>query len=58
MLAAAIDEKDPYTRGHFLERVAGKQSNYFLAMGIGLELEEVDRLRISALLHDVGRYRR
>ncbi len=33
MLAAAIDEKDPYTRGQ----------------------EELDKLRIAALLHDVGK---
>jgi HD-GYP domain-containing protein (c-di-GMP phosphodiesterase class II) len=52
MLAAAIDEKDPYTRGHS-DRVA----KYSLHIGRQLDLspEELDRLRISALLHDVGK---
>jgi putative nucleotidyltransferase with HDIG domain len=52
MLAAAIDEKDPYTRGHS-DRVA----KYAVMIGhqLGLSPEELDRLRISALLHDVGK---
>jgi HD-GYP domain-containing protein (c-di-GMP phosphodiesterase class II) len=52
MLAAAIDEKDPYTRGHS-DRVA----KYSLVVGRELNLtdEELDRLRIAALLHDVGK---
>jgi HD-GYP domain-containing protein (c-di-GMP phosphodiesterase class II) len=52
MLAAAIDEKDPYTRGHS-DRVA----KYSLMIGQQLRLspEELDRLGISALLHDVGK---
>src|ERR1700726_4321160 len=52
MLAAAIDEKDPYTRGHS-DRVA----KYSLMIGQQLHLspEELDKLRISALLHDVGK---
>lgn len=52
MLAAAIDEKDPYTRGHS-DRVA----RYSLLIGrqLSLSAEELDRLRISALLHDVGK---
>jgi HD-GYP domain-containing protein (c-di-GMP phosphodiesterase class II) len=52
MLAAAIDEKDPYTRGHS-DRVA----KYSLIIGreMGLGEEELDKLRISALLHDVGK---
>jgi HD-GYP domain-containing protein (c-di-GMP phosphodiesterase class II) len=52
MLAAAIDAKDPYTRGHS-ERVA----RYSIAIGKNLELPEKDmrNLRISALLHDVGK---
>jgi HD-GYP domain-containing protein (c-di-GMP phosphodiesterase class II) len=52
MLAAAIDAKDPYTRGHS-ERVA----RYSIAIGKNLELGEQDmrNLRISALLHDVGK---
>jgi HD-GYP domain-containing protein (c-di-GMP phosphodiesterase class II) len=52
MLAAAIDEKDPYTRGH-----SDRVSKYSLIIGRELNLtdEELDRLRISALLHDVGK---
>jgi HD-GYP domain-containing protein (c-di-GMP phosphodiesterase class II) len=52
MLAAAIDEKDPYTRGHS-DRVA----KYSLIIGKELTLseQELDRLRIAALLHDVGK---
>jgi HD-GYP domain-containing protein (c-di-GMP phosphodiesterase class II) len=52
MLAAAIDEKDPYTRGH-----SGRVAKYsvFIGKELGLDEEELDRLRISALLHDVGK---
>ena len=52
MLAAAIDEKDPYTRGHS-DRVA----KYSVIVGkqLGLGAEDLDKLRISALLHDVGK---
>jgi HD-GYP domain-containing protein (c-di-GMP phosphodiesterase class II) len=52
MLAAAIDAKDPYTRGHS-ERVA----RYSIAIGKNLGISEQDmrNLRISALLHDVGK---
>jgi HD-GYP domain-containing protein (c-di-GMP phosphodiesterase class II) len=52
MLAAAIDAKDPYTRGHS-ERVA----RYSIGIGKNLELpeKEMRNLRISALLHDVGK---
>ena len=51
-LAAAIDEKDPYTRGH-----SGRVSKYsvILAETIGMPEEEVYKIRISALLHDVGK---
>ena len=52
MLAAAIDEKDPYTRGH-----SGRVAKYSGLIGqeLGLSTEELDKLRISALLHDVGK---
>ncbi|MGH9705418.1 MAG: HD-GYP domain-containing protein, partial [Candidatus Acidiferrales bacterium] len=52
MLAAAIDEKDPYTRGH-----SGRVAKYSTVIGeaIGWNAEDLDRLRISALLHDVGK---
>jgi len=51
-LAAAIDGKDPYTRGHS-ERV----SRMSLAIAQRLELpdDECEKIRISALLHDVGK---
>ncbi len=51
-LAAAIDAKDPYTRGHS-ERV----SSYSMAIArhLGLGSEEVFRVRIAAILHDVGK---
>jgi len=52
MLAAAIDEKDPYTRGHS-DRVA--KYSVMIGQQLGLSPEELDRLRISALLHDVGK---
>lgn len=51
-LAAAIDGKDKYTRGHS-ERV----SRISVAIGkrMGMSEEELETLRISALLHDVGK---
>jgi HD-GYP domain-containing protein (c-di-GMP phosphodiesterase class II) len=51
-LAAAIDGKDPYTRGHS-ERVA----RFSLAIGDRMNLpdDEMEKLRISAILHDVGK---
>lgn len=52
MLAAAIDEKDPYTRGHS-DRVA--KYSVMIGQQLGLSAEELDKLRISALLHDVGK---
>ncbi|HEY0004032.1 MAG TPA: HD domain-containing phosphohydrolase [Pyrinomonadaceae bacterium] len=51
-LAAAIDGKDPYTRGHS-ERVA--RFSVAIAQRLGLADEEVEKIRISALLHDVGK---
>jgi putative nucleotidyltransferase with HDIG domain len=52
MLAAAIDEKDPYTRGH-----SGRVAKYSTLIGqeLGLSPQELDKLRIAALLHDVGK---
>ena len=46
MLAAAIDEKDPYTRGH-----SGRVAKYSMLIGqeLGLSAEELDKLRIAAL---------
>lgn len=52
MLAAAIDEKDPYTRGH-----SGRVAKYssLIARELGLSAADLDKLRIAALLHDVGK---
>jgi HD-GYP domain-containing protein (c-di-GMP phosphodiesterase class II) len=51
-LAAAIDGKDPYTRGHS-ERVS--RFSIAIAQRLGLADDEVEKIRISALLHDVGK---
>jgi HD-GYP domain-containing protein (c-di-GMP phosphodiesterase class II) len=51
-LAAAIDGKDPYTRGHS-ERVS--RFSVATAQGLGLPDTEIEQIRISALLHDVGK---
>jgi HD-GYP domain-containing protein (c-di-GMP phosphodiesterase class II) len=52
MLAAAIDEKDPYTRGH-----SGRVAKYSTVIAQELQMppDELDNLKISALLHDVGK---
>ena len=51
-LAAAIDGKDPYTRGHS-ERVS--RISVAIAQRLGLTDDECEKIRISALLHDVGK---
>lgn len=51
-LAAAIDGKDPYTRGHS-ERVS--RMSMAIAQRLGLSDDECEKIRISALLHDVGK---
>jgi len=52
MLSAAIDEKDPYTRGH-----SGRVAKYstLIAQEMRLTADELDKLKIAALLHDVGK---
>jgi HD-GYP domain-containing protein (c-di-GMP phosphodiesterase class II) len=52
MIAAAVDAKDPYTKGH-----SGRVSNYsvILAREIGLDEQEIELVRASATLHDVGK---
>lgn len=52
MIAAAVDAKDPYTKGH-----SGRVSQYsvILAKELGLPEDEVGKIRISATLHDVGK---
>jgi HD-GYP domain-containing protein (c-di-GMP phosphodiesterase class II) len=51
-LAAAIDGKDPYTRGHS-ERVS--RISMAIAQRLGIPDDECEKIRISALLHDVGK---
>jgi len=52
MLAGAVDEKDPYTKGHS-DRVT--RYSILIARELGLENDFIETLRISALLHDVGK---
>jgi HD-GYP domain-containing protein (c-di-GMP phosphodiesterase class II) len=52
MLANAIDEKDPYTRGHS-ERVAFY--SMVTARYLGMPPDEVERVHLSGILHDVGK---
>ena len=51
-LAAAIDEKDPYTRGH-----SDRVHRFSVAIGrhLGLSRIELRNLTVGALLHDVGK---
>jgi len=51
-LAAAIDAKDPYTRGHS-QRVA--QISLEIAKELGQSPSEQQKVNIAALLHDVGK---
>jgi HD-GYP domain-containing protein (c-di-GMP phosphodiesterase class II) len=52
MLAGAVDEKDPYTRGH-----SDRVTRYSLLIAKEMKLSEtfLETLRISAQLHDVGK---
>ncbi|MEM9346532.1 MAG: HD-GYP domain-containing protein [Planctomycetota bacterium] len=51
-VSTALDAKDRYTYGHS-ERVAWLGTQ--LAEAIGLDADEVERIRISGLVHDVGK---
>ncbi|XAL98852.1 HD-GYP domain-containing protein [Phycisphaeraceae bacterium D3-23] len=51
-VSTALDAKDPYTYGHS-DRVA--HLGVELARAIGLEEQEVERIRIAGLVHDVGK---
>lgn len=51
-LTSSIDAKDPYTRGHS-ERVAGLSAA--LAEAHGLSEEQVERVRLAGIVHDVGK---
>lgn len=52
ILAAAVEARDPYTRGH-IDRVA----RYAVALAHELQLEPelVPRLEMAAILHDIGK---
>jgi putative nucleotidyltransferase with HDIG domain len=52
MLAGAVDEKDPYTRGHS-DRVT--RYSMLIAKEMGMSEEFQETVRISAQLHDVGK---
>ena len=52
MLAGAVDEKDPYTRGHS-DRVT--RYSVLIATEMGLETDFIEKVRVSAQLHDVGK---
>jgi HD-GYP domain-containing protein (c-di-GMP phosphodiesterase class II) len=51
-IVEAVDAKDPYTRGH-----SARVVEYSLIIGEALKLnkEELKKLEISAILHDVGK---
>jgi putative nucleotidyltransferase with HDIG domain len=52
MMAQAVDLKDPYTSNH-----SRRVSRYAvrLARAMGISEEEVERIRIGALMHDLGK---
>ena len=52
LMVKAIEARDPYTSGH-----SRRVSHYskIIARGIGLGAQEVERIGIAALLHDVGK---
>ena len=52
MLAGAVDEKDPYTRGHS-DRVT--KYSVMIAREMGIYEDYIEIVRISAQLHDVGK---
>ena len=51
-LALAVEAKDPYTRGHS-KRVSELAAA--IALKMGLDKEEVQDVRCSGLLHDIGK---
>ncbi len=52
LMVAAIEARDPYTSGHS-KRVASAATK--IARAFGLKPEEVERVQVAALLHDVGK---
>lgn len=51
-LASAIDAKDPYTKDH---STSVSKFSEALARAINLPEDEVERIKLGALLHDVGK---
>ena len=51
-LAGAIDAKDPYTKGH---STSVSRYSEALARAVNLPEHEVERIKIGAMLHDVGK---
>jgi len=51
-LAGAIDAKDPYTKGH---STSVSRYSEALARAVNLPEQEVERIKIGAMLHDVGK---
>ena len=51
MIAKAIDERTTYLRGHS-ERVASYSAD--IARELGIDADQVERIRLAALLHDIG----
>jgi len=51
MMAKAVDERTAYLRGHS-ERVAAYAAA--IAWKLGLDEHQVERIRLAALLHDIG----
>ncbi len=51
-LAAAIDEKDPYTRGH-----SDRVHRFAVAIGkrLGMSQRDLRNITVGALLHDIGK---
>ena len=52
VLTAAVESRDPYTEGH-MQRVSVYSVR--IARRLGLPEEEIEDVRLSALLHDIGK---
>jgi putative nucleotidyltransferase with HDIG domain len=52
LMVAAIEARDPYTSGHS-KRVA--EASEIIARAIGLSSQQIERVTVAALLHDVGK---
>jgi HD-GYP domain-containing protein (c-di-GMP phosphodiesterase class II) len=50
-LSKALEERSPFLRGHS-ERVA--EYSVAIAQELGMDKEEIERVRIAALVHDIG----